>query len=306
MRRGQRVRSLLGGRGGAQPYRVRWGACVDHKKDKKDKDPDGWGIDPPDLPLRYVEWGYDGAVSDVWSCDVIMYALLTTSLPFDDRNLEYMYVIQAAKGKTNIPSWLSPDAHNLIRRILDPNPATRIPIIEIKEDGWFNQDYIPSTNHDDEELEDDFRIKNNVRKINFISNHSPGIILEKIEDVVMEMGLVVEKLNNGKVSMRIMMVVDVRAGRHDHYARSEREQLTSMRRSRSFDLWILVSTALNDRKLDMHGLMHLACVKEFVYLTLKLQIAQRDKRANDTLIESKKTCRTIITNERERGIDKIE
>ncbi|KAK9166297.1 hypothetical protein Scep_001488 [Stephania cephalantha] len=27
------------------------------------------------------------------------------------------------------------------------------------------------------------------------------------------------------------------------------------------------------KKLDMHGLMHLACVKEFVYLTLKLQIA---------------------------------
>ncbi|KAK9111235.1 hypothetical protein Scep_018754 [Stephania cephalantha] len=73
-----------------------------------------------------------------------------------------MYIIQAAKGKTNIPSWLSPSAQNLIMRILDPNSATRITISEIKEDGWFNQDYIPSTNHDNEELEDDFQIKDNV------------------------------------------------------------------------------------------------------------------------------------------------
>ncbi|KAK9166428.1 hypothetical protein Scep_001619 [Stephania cephalantha] len=68
----------------------------------------------------------------------------------------------AANVNTNIPSWLSPGAHNLIRRIFNPNPATRISIAEIKEDGWFNQDYITSTNHDDEELEDDFQIKDNV------------------------------------------------------------------------------------------------------------------------------------------------
>ncbi|KAK9087057.1 hypothetical protein Syun_029451 [Stephania yunnanensis] len=105
--------------------------------------------------------GYDGVVSDVLSCCVLLYALLIASLPFDDRNLEVLYK-KAAKGKTNILSWLSPGAQNLIRRILDPNPATRITITEIKEDGWFIQYYILSTNHDDEELEDGFRIKDNV------------------------------------------------------------------------------------------------------------------------------------------------
>ncbi|KAK9118573.1 hypothetical protein Scep_016666 [Stephania cephalantha] len=105
--------------------------------------------------------GYDGAISNVWSCGVILYALLTSSLPFDDRNLRVLYQ-KASKGKSNIPSWLSLGAQNLIMRIFDHNPATRITIAEIKEDGWFNQDYIPSTNHDNEELEDDFLVKDNV------------------------------------------------------------------------------------------------------------------------------------------------
>ncbi|KAK9169938.1 hypothetical protein Syun_002078 [Stephania yunnanensis] len=54
-----------------------------------------WQSFVPDLvsaaKTSYVEWGYDGAVSDVWSSDVIFYALLTSSLPFDDHNLEVLY-----------------------------------------------------------------------------------------------------------------------------------------------------------------------------------------------------------------------
>ncbi|CAI9771127.1 unnamed protein product [Fraxinus pennsylvanica] len=86
--------------------------------------------------------GYDGATSDTWSCGVILYVILTGYLPFDDRNMAVLYQ-KIFKGDVQIPKWLSPGAKSLIKRILDPNPHTRITMEEIKEDLWFKQDYTP-------------------------------------------------------------------------------------------------------------------------------------------------------------------
>ncbi|KAH6795248.1 CBL-interacting protein kinase 1 [Perilla frutescens var. hirtella] len=86
--------------------------------------------------------GYDGATSDTWSCGVILYVILTGYLPFDDRNLAVLYQ-KIFKGEAQMPKWLSPGAKNLVKRILDPNPHTRITMCEIKEHDWFKQDYTP-------------------------------------------------------------------------------------------------------------------------------------------------------------------
>lgn len=58
---------------------------------------------------------------------------------------------QIFKGDVQIPKWLSPGALNMIKRILEPNPKTRITMAMIKEDEWFKEGYSPTNPEDDEE-----------------------------------------------------------------------------------------------------------------------------------------------------------
>lgn len=71
--------------------------------------------------------------------------------------------LQIFKGDAQMPKWLSPGAQNMIRRILDPNPLSRITIADIKADEWFKKDYAPANPNDDEEdihIDDEaFRIR---------------------------------------------------------------------------------------------------------------------------------------------------
>lgn len=86
--------------------------------------------------------GYDGTSTDVWSCGIILFVLMAGYLPFDDTNLLALYKkIQSAEF--TFPSWFSSGARKLIKRIIDPNPMTRISIAEILEDEWFKKDYKP-------------------------------------------------------------------------------------------------------------------------------------------------------------------
>jgi len=70
---------------------------------------------------------YHGAASDIWSCGVILFALLTGRLPFDDENIRIL--LQKVKnGRFAMPSDLPADAKDLINRMLVVDPEKRIAV----------------------------------------------------------------------------------------------------------------------------------------------------------------------------------
>ncbi|GAO47838.1 hypothetical protein G7K_2034-t2 [Saitoella complicata NRRL Y-17804] len=73
---------------------------------------------------------YHGAPSDIWSCGIILFALLTGHLPFDHENIREL-LLKVREGQFEMPPQLSPEAKHLIWRMLEVNPERRITIPEI-------------------------------------------------------------------------------------------------------------------------------------------------------------------------------
>ncbi|KAJ8438928.1 hypothetical protein Cgig2_033815 [Carnegiea gigantea] len=84
---------------------------------------------------------YAGPEVDVWSCGVILYALLCGTLPFDDENIPNLFK-KIKGGIYTLPSHLSPGARDLIPRMLVVDPMKRITIPEIRQHAWF-QAHLP-------------------------------------------------------------------------------------------------------------------------------------------------------------------
>ncbi|KAJ3680935.1 hypothetical protein LUZ60_015424 [Juncus effusus] len=79
---------------------------------------------------------YDATKIDIWSCGVILFVLSSGFLPFNDENLIILYR-KIYKADYRFPKWMSADLRDLISKILDPNPQTRITIDGIVKDSWF-------------------------------------------------------------------------------------------------------------------------------------------------------------------------
>ncbi|KJZ74799.1 hypothetical protein HIM_05916 [Hirsutella minnesotensis 3608] len=73
---------------------------------------------------------YRGDRADIWSLGVILYAMLSATLPFDDPDLRVM-MAKTKKGHYEMPKCLTPEAEDLIRRMLQVNPDRRISLKDI-------------------------------------------------------------------------------------------------------------------------------------------------------------------------------
>lgn len=80
---------------------------------------------------------YDGLQVDIWSAGIILYAMLCGYLPFEDPNTTELYK-KILKGRFEVPEFLSPNAKDLLKRVLNTDPKKRATIREIREHAWYS------------------------------------------------------------------------------------------------------------------------------------------------------------------------
>lgn len=79
---------------------------------------------------------YQASKVDIWSCGVILYAMLTGYLPFEDKNTSKLYK-KILRGHYDSPKFLSKEAEHIITGLLTTDPSKRYDFAAIKSHRWF-------------------------------------------------------------------------------------------------------------------------------------------------------------------------
>eukprot|EP00063_Salmo_salar_P017772 XP_013992607.1 PREDICTED: MAP/microtubule affinity-regulating kinase 4-like isoform X5 [Salmo salar] len=98
------------------------------------------GSPPYAAPELFQGKKYDGPEVDVWSLGVILYTLVSGSLPFDGQNLKELRE-RVLRGKYRVPFYMSTDCEGILRRFLVLNPTKRCTLNQVMKDKWINAGY---------------------------------------------------------------------------------------------------------------------------------------------------------------------
>ncbi|XP_062859434.1 serine/threonine-protein kinase BRSK2 [Trichomycterus rosablanca] len=79
---------------------------------------------------------YDGRRADVWSCGVILFALLVGALPFDHDNLRQL-LEKVKSGVFHMPHFIPPDCQSLLRGMIEVDPTKRLTLEQIQKHAWY-------------------------------------------------------------------------------------------------------------------------------------------------------------------------
>ncbi|XP_030216218.1 MAP/microtubule affinity-regulating kinase 4 isoform X1 [Gadus morhua] len=98
------------------------------------------GSPPYAAPELFQGKKYDGPEVDVWSLGVILYTLVSGSLPFDGQNLKELRE-RVLRGKYRVPFYMSTDCEGILRRFLVLNPTKRCTLDQVMKDKWINSGF---------------------------------------------------------------------------------------------------------------------------------------------------------------------
>lgn len=79
---------------------------------------------------------YHGSCVDIWSCGVILFALVCGYLPFEDPVTANLYK-KILNGDFTIPKFISEPVKDMIRNILQTNPDKRYRVADIRKHPWY-------------------------------------------------------------------------------------------------------------------------------------------------------------------------
>ncbi|XP_078387788.1 serine/threonine-protein kinase BRSK2-like [Cetorhinus maximus] len=112
---------------------------------------------------------YDGRRADVWSCGVILFALLVGALPFDDDNLRQL-LEKVKRGVFHMPHFIPPDCQNLLRGMIEVDAEKRLSLEQIQKHTWYQG------GKNEPEPEQPISRKVMIRRLQSVSDIDPDVL----------------------------------------------------------------------------------------------------------------------------------
>lgn len=126
---------------------------------------------------------YSALTVDIWSCGIVLYAILCGTLPFEDSNTAQLYA-KIRNGSYSTPNYLSENAKSLLKGILNTDPYDRFTLEQIQAHPWYNTAFIQSPEA--------------VLGINLIRDKINCMIVEEITKYGIQKDDIIESIINSK------------------------------------------------------------------------------------------------------------